>query len=394
MSGQTKRPKVSIMMPKGRPYQIRYQDPSTSEDVRISVGSRSEADAKKLKAEVEAKLLLGDEPRQPTKQSRGANMFWEVFRQEFSRLKLATQRDGTADSSENRLDVCERIIKPRTLGDMASPNALERLKAELLIGTEGRRGKTKQRKQRRSPHTVNSYLACLVSALNWAHKQGYLEKRTPKQEVAAVDPEKGRPLTDEEFDAYLDSVNELFKDPKAANEWKYFLRGLRASGLRIGEAMNLSWDIPGTITPVQLKRSIALRIPGKQQKNRRHEEIPATPDLVELLEKHPSRKGWVFNPPKRRGVGRPSTKTVKCIISELGQLSGIVVKEETGKHASAHDLRRTFGQRLADAGVRPRDLQRIMRHSSLETTEAYYLRDDVDEMGSRFAEQLQHLRSN
>ena len=234
MSGHKKIPRVRIARPNGRPFQVRSKDPDTNKPIRMSVGSRDEFEAQRLKSEVEAKLLLGEEPRQPTKQSRGANMLWDVFRQEFSRLKLATQRDGTADSSENRLDVCERIIKRRTLGDMASPNALERLKAELLIGTEGRRGKTKQRKRRRSPHTVNSYLACLVSALNWAHKQGYLEKRTPKQEVAADDPEKGRPLTDGEFDTYLACVSQLFQDPTAASEWEYFLRGLRASGLRIG----------------------------------------------------------------------------------------------------------------------------------------------------------------
>ena len=43
------------------------------------------------------------------------------------------------------------------------------------------------------------------------------------------------------------------------------------------------------------------------------------------------------------------------------------------KPASAHDLRRSFGQRLADAGVLPRDLQAIMRHKHFSTTEKYYL---------------------
>ena len=49
---------------------------------------------------------------------------------------------GTADSTEYRLDMCERIAKPRTLADMATRATMERLKAELSVG--------------RSPYTVNS----------------------------------------------------------------------------------------------------------------------------------------------------------------------------------------------------------------------------------------------
>lgn len=40
---------------------------------------------------------------------------------------------------------------------------------------------------------------------------------------------------------------------------------------------------------------------------------------------------------------------------------------------------------MADAGLAPRDLQAIMRHSRLATTEAYYLRDRVQDQAKRIA---------
>ena len=59
-----------------------------------------------------------------------------------------------------------------------------------------------------------------------------------------------------------------------------------------------------------------------------------------------------------------------------------------GKPASAHDLRRSFGQQLADASVPPRELQSIMRHSRLETTERYYLKHNAAEQSKRLADRL------
>ena len=38
---------------------------------------------------------------------------------------------------------------------------------------------------------------------------------------------------------------------------------------------------------------------------------------------------------------------------------------------------------LADAGVALRDLQKIMRHTRIETTEQNYLRDNAVEIGQR-----------
>jgi integrase len=47
-------------------------------------------------------------------------------------------------------------------------------------------------------------------------------------------------------------------------------------------------------------------------------------------------------------------------------------KEAPIKSASTHDLRRTFAQRLADAGVAQDEVRKLMRHKDIKTTERYY----------------------
>ena len=77
---------------------------------------------------------------------------------------------------------------------------------------------------------------------------------------------------------------------------------------------------------------------------------------------------------KRHQVGK--------IIAELGRKAGIVVKahQKTGEKefASAHDLRRSFGERWAKRVEAP-FLQKMMRHSAITTTLSDYSpRDAAD----------------
>ena len=54
--------------------------------------------------------------------------------------------------------------------------------------------------------------------------------------------------------------------------------------------------------------------------------------------------------------------------------------ERTGrptKYATAHDLRRSCGERLRNAGVPPLVICRVMRHASWETTRKHYAPGDI-----------------
>ena len=54
------------------------------------------------------------------------------------------------------------------------------------------------------------------------------------------------------------------------------------------------------------------------------------------------------------------------------KVEGKLELSDVAKYATAHDLRRAFGERWASK-VMPFDLQALMRHENIETTQKYYV---------------------
>lgn len=133
--------------------------------------------------------------------------------------------------------------------------------------------------------------------------------------------------------------------------------------------LHVSWDKVGTIRPVWKDgHHPVLEIPAAMQKNDTDESIPLHPWFEDVLRETPEgqRSGWVFNPASlqlKLGRGenhqRPDAEWVCKVIGRIGKEAGIEVEaadEHTGrpvKYATAHDLRRSCGERLREAGVPP-----------------------------------------
>ena len=318
--------------------------------------------------------------------SSGPDEPWEAFRERYSRLRLATLRQSTAKDSESRLDIAERILKPKTVGDVASKEALERLQAELLTGA-GLEDQTELKP--RSPHTVRSHMASVVAALTWSLDA---VPRFEKLKTSKLRAMKGRPITVEEFERMLAAVPSVTGE-SAAPSWKYLLKGAWESGLRLEELMSLSWDDHSMLMPAWDRGpNPILLIPADLQKNDTDESIPILPGFESLLAETPTedRTGWVFNPDslnvkfgRQPVVGRPSAEWVGKVITRIGETARVVVTPENtrrkkkAKFASAHDLRRSLAERMAEAGLPPELLKKVMRHASVETTQRYYLNQNV-----------------
>ena len=60
------------------------------------------------------------------------------------------------------------------------------------------------------------------------------------------------------------------------------------------------------------------------------------------------------------------------IVSKIGREAKVVVDKSRNKFATAHDLRRSFGERWA-ARVMPQVLMELMRHESIDTTLKFYV---------------------
>ena len=103
------------------------------------------------------------------------------------------------------------------------------------------------------------------------------------------------------------------------------------------------------------------------------------PEFALLLLETPetNRSGSVFKLPGISGRTKElRSKWVGKVVSKIGEAAGVRVHTDpkTGrlKYASAHDLRRAFGERWA-ARIMPAQLRELMRHESIETTLRYYV---------------------
>ena len=190
---------------------------------------------------------------------------------------------------------------------------------------------------------------------------------------------RGRPITEEEFERML-LVAERYR-PHDAEVWLFFLRGLWLSGLRLGEALQLSWDRDAGLSVEIRDGRPFLRIKAEAEKGFKDRLIPTTPDFGALLMSvaEGDRHGRVF---RLNGLvtGQPITpKRVSRIISAIGKKAGVVVNKEQGKFGSAHDLRRAYGTRWAKR-LKPFELKTLMRHESIETTERYYVELEAEDL--------------
>ena len=340
-------------------------------------------------------------------------MKWEAFRLEFTTQYLSNWSDRYAQNVEGSLNVIQELMSPDTLTRI---NDAWVSRFHLLAKKRGV-----------ASSTVKKYFQHLQTALNWAKERGYIKVipvvskrvRSPTKGAKLM---KGRPITGEEFDRMLEAVRTALlaevaektsqkpsgavkRAPRAVNEvvvieaeasLRYLLRGLWLSGLRLGEALSLTWDqwADGIRVRVDGKRDVCLMIDGENQKNRKTQVYPVVDEFGEFLLETPEdeRTGFVFNPMGINGRVSRRVDTVSNWLVEIGEQAGIKVDEKDGseKFASAHDLRRAFGTRWAKI-VPPGLLQQLMRHSSIETTMSYYVsitaRDTMDEI-------RRHVRKN
>jgi integrase len=368
-------PRVRLACPTGRPIQLRYSQ--DGREVRLSTGTTDPTEAERQKRELEARLLLGvDVPRRRRRNApAGPNMPWDAFRDLFRTRHLSELRPRTRNSYESRLDIAERLMAPATLGDMADRDTLVQLRQKRVLAT--------------SPHYARSFMSHVLAALHWAESEGLLPSvpKIPRIKTSKLKAMKGRAISGEEFERMLAATSKVVGDG-AAESYQHVLRGLWSSALRIGELMMVGWDRPDAIQPVWRKRSEPiLRIPANLQKNNTEEEIPLLPWFESLLLETPERlrTGWVFNPVSMNGrlnrrprVDRPSAEWVAKVVSRIGQKAKVVVTPGAEpKYASAHDLRRSCGQRLSDAGVPERVIQSVLRHESWTTTQRFYVAGNV-----------------
>lgn len=204
-------------------------------------------------------------------------------------------------------------------------------------------------------------------------------------------------MTAEEFDRMIAAADNV---PNCDVEsMGFLLRGFWASGLRLGEAMSLTWDkwADGIRVDASGKCTVLL-ISAEDEKGSQDREYGVAPEFDDILQAVPeeSRTGHVSNVKLTKGTVCRSGNTISRKIVAIGKAANMKVDEfETRDRktkaksirtvwGSAHDLRRAFGHRWAKR-VMPMVLKELMRHKTVLTTEKYYV-------GIQAQETAQHLR--
>ena len=345
----------------GRKYfQMRYVDPLTgrqrTRSTRVPRSRRREAE--RVAAKWEHDLREG-------RYKELSKISWAEFRDRYEQEALAAKAPATAVKVSGTFNAVERILQAERLAAITS-DQISRFQKQL-------------RDEGLAESTIASHLRHLKAALRWAARKKLLTE-VPDIDIHGGHQMKGRPITTEEFERMLAKVPAVVGND-GVESWECLLRGLWWSGLRLGEALNLSWTDDRLLCVDFSGRRPMFRIQAAAHKSRKGCILPMAPEFAEFLRNIPEaeRSDFVFNPRSRRLSGnRPRVDTISKKITQIGRLAGIKVseREKQGaskvKYASAHDIRRAFGLRWANL-VMPPVLQQLMRHGSISTTIEFYL---------------------
>ena len=429
--------KVSVVKYADREHLIlRWRDPLTGKVRCKTSGTTRRRDAERVAAKLEREILEGQH-------GPASRMSWSDFREHHERHCLSALKSKSGDCYAVALNVFERFHKPERLSDVTA--------ARITAW------QTQLRSEGKADASIANYSRHLRAVLSWAKSQGLLAvvpKFTMPKRVKGAKIMKGRAITTEEFERMLAAVPSVVgQNPKSANlrktkseaseilgvskksdersanvptvnaddatvkSWKFYLRGLWLSGLRLSESLKLRWDAePGALVVDFTGRRPMLRIPAESEKGGQDRVLPIAPEFAELLQATPEgeRRGRVFKLIGQRWGNAPmQSDWVSRVVCRIGSKARVVVDQreqrlavdsrsskatakpqrpakasrakppaDAGdglkrKYASAHDLRRAFGLRWS-ARVMPAVLQQLMRHESVDTTMKYYVGRDAD----------------
>ncbi len=201
--------------------------------------------------------------------------------------------------------------------------------------------------------TLNKYLAGWKEFLDWLKDMGRIIEN-PLMSIKPIDvraeqPDEFRALTLEELRCLVSVLPPELKSVAYLSS---------CAGLRWGEISKLTWcdfSLQGDTPFVRVRAHIS--------KNRKEAAIPLRAECVSLLLAScpaDERKGLVF-------PALPRYRSMK----KYFKLAGIPYKDEDGRRATFHSLRKSLATMMANAGVPERPAEEVMRHSKGMTYHTY-----------------------
>lgn len=217
----------------------------------------------------------------------------------------------------------------------------------------------------RGPVGANRLLSILKTALRFARDAGYLEASPidglSVDLVGGRETSRERVLSDDEVRAVW----------RAESQHRPLLRFLLLTGQRIGEAQRANWSHI---------RGDRWHIPAEHAKNGRAHWVVLSRQALALLRGQDDSRELVFGTATDTGV--------------QAWLRRWCEREEISPAFTPHDLRRTCATRLADLGVMPHVVEKILNHTLQGVMQVYnraeYETERVEAM-QRWADELDRI---
>jgi integrase len=313
----------------------------------------------------------------------------------------SVQNIDHADAVRIRKNLAARGLSPATIGKTIAKlhAAFERARVDMEIIDRNPFARVKPPKvQRKRPV---SYKPAEVEALLDAAARGWWECRNTRCDATETHDDAGKCPT----------CGRALRPTVPGQWWACLIQLAYTSGLRKGELLNLTWAdldlVPGAgVVRVTAKAGGTFTANGEAfpilpwtAKDYENRTIPLPDATVTMLREfrdyqEPPRSAYVFLSLDRlREVQRymdahggrlsPHYALVNNMKRAWDGIIATAMRRlgSTFRASTIHDLRRTFGSMMAQR-VAIHDLKVLMGHSSIATTQTYYL-DPSDDLGDR-----------
>jgi len=213
--------------------------------------------------------------------------------------------------------------------------------------------KTTRRAEEPSPCTINRELSLVKHAFNIALREWEWVNQNPVLKIAMEKepPSRDRWLTYEEEDKLLAS------SPQWLQEIMIFAV---ETGCRREEMLSLDWG------NVDLFKKVVVIFAGKTGDRR---SVPLTQRAFDILQVRVKRRMRIRSINQDLVFTHPEGQKVN--ISTLRKAFREALKKAKIESLRFHDLRHTFASRLAQSGVDPYSVQKLMGHKTFTTTQRY-----------------------
>lgn len=291
-------------------------------------------------------------------------------------LSLPVQRElNLSEAGERLIEHLAALGRKRsTLGDYESflrvhlapyfgDTALERIgrgEVEGFIAAKRREGKATK--------SILNYLGLLNSIFAYAERRGLARgnpvKLVDKPSAGGANPDI-RFLDEPELEALIAAVP---ADARGGTERVAYVTAAM-TGLRQGELLGLRWrDIDWAAGRIRVRQNYVRGEFGTPKSRRSSRSVPLADRVAGELDRHFQRSAYqqdndlVFCHPES-GAPLDRSRLLKRFKAAVGR-AGL-------REVRFHDLRHTFGTRMAGAGVALRTLQEWMGHRDFKTTLIY-----------------------